>query len=43
MSIIVLARNLLTSTLKGDTWTRSQIILDFGGVLFILSWKKWTI
>lgn len=38
MSVIVLARNLLTSTLKGDTW-RSQIILDFGGVLFILSWK----
>ena len=30
---------MLTSTLKGDTWTTSQILLDFGDVLFILSWK----
>ena len=29
---------MLTSTLKGDTQT-SQTILDFGDVLFILSWK----
>lgn len=39
MSIIVLSRNPLTSTLKVDTQTVLQITLDFGDVLFILGWK----